>query len=195
MEWKTHEQSLQDIGGAGGYSQRRPSDGRYFRAQRTLHPSSALGAQPSPWPSPPSSTPWQITVIMRGQSQPVRESVHNYDLRGGARASWRVATVVLAQHTRNPVDHLGPVTVFRVSNSFAARCRLVDCAGIWRLLEYRGAAAWAPPWSLAIICLTRNGNTPSWRAMSVSVSSRRQCPSTPSVWSASSRCPNCSLSW
>ena len=83
MEWKTHEQSLQDIGGAGGYSQRRPSDGRYFRAQRTLHPSSALGAQPSPWPSPPSSTPWQITVIMRGPSQPVRESVHNYDLRGG----------------------------------------------------------------------------------------------------------------
>ena len=114
---------------------------------------------------------------------------------GGARASWRVATVVLAQHTPNPVDHLGPVTVFRVSNSFAARCRLVDCAGIWRVLEYRGAAAWAPPWSLPIICLTRNGNTPSWRAMSVSVSSRRQCPSTPSVWSASSRCPNCSLSW
>ena len=83
MEWKTHEQSLQDIGGAGGYSQRRPSDGRYFRAQRTLHPSSALGEQPSPWPSLLSSTPWQITVIMRGQSQPVRESVHNYDLRGG----------------------------------------------------------------------------------------------------------------
>ena len=116
-------------------------------------------------------------------------------ISGGSRASRRSATVALAHHTPNPVDHLGPVTVFRVSISFAARCRLVDCAGIWRVLEYRGAAAWAPPWSLPIICLTRNGNTPSWRAMSVSVSSRRQCPSTPSVWSASSRCPNCSLSW
>ena len=75
-------------------------------------------------------------------------------ISGGSRASRRSATVALAHHTPNPVDHLGPVTVFRVSISFAARCRLVDCAGIWRVLEYRGAAAWAPPWSLPIIAST-----------------------------------------